>query len=225
MSKDNFYTQNLWLWLPFREATGTIVKDRSIWRITPFTLHGTPTWTLLASGIYVLDFNAGTPDWLDCPQASTAKLDFTTEDFSIVVWAKIDDATTRTLLCRGVANTDGWLMQVSNTGRLGFATFQAAGTQTTYSSVQVSPGFWYLLGIIRDEAVVRTYVNGVDVTDAPDTHVDPTTSNRELHIGIRDDETSDPWDGQMWNPRIWGRVLESWEHAELFNMERHLLGV
>ena len=30
---------------------------------------------------------------------------------------------------------------------------------------------------------------------------------------------------QLWNARIWGRCLQPWEWLELFNMERHRLGV
>lgn len=225
MSWDKYYTKNLWLWLPFNEATGALSHDHSIWRITPFTHHGTPAWTQLASGIYVLDFNSATPDWLDCPALTSAKLDFTAGDFSMGVWAKIDDAVTRILLCRGVANTDGWFLLVSNAGNVGFATCQVGFTQATYSTVCITPGIWYFIGISRVGANVRTFVNGQDVTDVPDTHADPVTANRELHIGIRDNETDDPWDGQMWNPRIWGRYLQPWEWLELFNMERHLFGI
>jgi len=225
MSWDKYYTQNLWLWLLLNEATGTLTHDKSIWRITPFTLHGTPAWTQLASGITVLDFNSANPDWLDCPALTTAKLDFTAGDFSMGVWAKIDDAVTRTLMARGVANTDGWLFQVNNVGRVGFATFQAGGTQTTLSTTCITPGTWYLIGVSRTGADIKTFVNGEDVTDAPDTHVNPLTSNRELHVGVLDDEASDPWDGRIWNARVWGRYLQPWEWLELFNMERHWLGI
>jgi hypothetical protein len=225
MTWDKFYSQNLWLWLPFREGTGALTNDKSIWRITPFTLHGTPTWTQLASGIMVLDFNSAHPDWLDCPGVTTAKLNFTTVDFSVGVWAKIDDAVTRYLLCRGLANTDGWALHVSNALRVGFATHQAGFTQATYSAACISVGTWAFIGVSRSGASVRTFVNGQDVTDVPDTHVAPLTSARELHIGILDNEVTSPWDGQIWNPRMWGRYLTPEEWRELFNMERHWFGV
>jgi len=225
MSWDKYYTQNLWLWLRLNEGVGTLTHDKSIQRITPFTLHGTPVWTQLASGIMVLDFNSATPDWLDCPALTTAQLDFTAGDFSMGMWAKIDDAVTRSLLTRGLANTDGWLLQVNNAGRVGFATCQAGATQTTFSTICIAAGTWYFIGVSRTGASVGTFVNGEDVTDAPDTHVNPLTSNREVHVGVLDDETSDPWDGQMWNVRIWGRCLEPWEWLELFNMERHWVNV
>jgi hypothetical protein len=225
MSWDKYYTQHLWLWLPFKEATGTLTHDRSIWRITPFTLHGVPVWTQLASGIYVLDFNSVTPDWLDCPAVTSAKLDFTAGDFSMGVWAKIDDAVTRYLLCRGVANTDGWALHVSNALRVGLSTHQAGATQATYSAACITVGTWAFIGVSRTGATVRTFVNGQDRTDVPDVHVNPLTANRELHIGILNDEVTSPWDGQIWNPRIWGRYLQPWEWLELWNMERHWFSV
>jgi hypothetical protein len=225
MSWDKYYMQNLWLWLPFNEGTGALANDRGIWRITPFTLHGTPAWTQLASGIMVLDFNSAHPDWLDCPAVTSAKLDFTTGDFAMGAWAKIDDAVTRYLLCRGLANTDGWALHVSNALRVGFSTHQAGATQATFSAACITIGTWAFIGVSRSGAAVRTFVNGQDRTDVPDTHINPLTANRELHIGILDNEVTSPWDGQIWNPRIWGRYLQPWEWLEIFNMERHWFGV
>ena len=190
----------------------------------PVLLHGaTIAWTQLASGLYVIDLTSATPDWLDCSGADTADLDFTTEAFSMVFWLYMGaPMATSMILCRGLANTDGWMVLVTDTGRIQVATCQAAATQTTSSTAVIDAATWYFIGITRDEANVLTYINGLDVTDAPDTHIDITTSARELHIGIRDDETSDPLDGYLWRPRIWDtRVLAQWEFKELFEIERH----
>jgi hypothetical protein len=224
MSYDKFYKQDLWLWLPFTEGTGTLTHDHSIWRVTPFTLHGVGWVWAGINSVQVLDFNAGVPSWLDCPALTSAKLDFTSGDFSMAVWAVKSDPATRTLLCRGLANTDGWFMQVSNAQRLSFATCQAGLTQATYSAI-CALFEWNLWGVSRRGGDVKTFVNGQDITDVPDIHTDPTTANRELHVGILDDEAGAPWHGSMWNPRIWGRYLEPWEWLELWNMERHCFGV
>jgi len=188
-------------------------------------LHGgTIGWAQFPSGLYVMDFTLGSPDWLDCPQADTVDLDFTSEDFSVGAWINLDSlAANRSIICRGLLDTDGWYCQVLMNGSIVFFTNQAAANQYSQSQESlIQVGFSYLVGFSRDEGSIRCYINGVDVTETAGTHVDPLTSARELHIGIYDNETGSPWEGQMWRPRIWGdRVIQQWEWLELFNMERH----
>lgn len=204
--------------LTLEEMTGALVFCRSKQDIVA-TLNGLPTWQQFVNGLQYLDFDPANPDWLEVPAAATG-LNFTAGDFSLAVWARIDDAVTRTLMCRGLANTDGWMLHVSNTGRVGLATFQAGATQTTYSTIAIAAATFYLIGITRIDTAVRTYVNGEDVTDAPDTHVDPLTSARDLHIGILDNEVNDPWDGGMHRPRAWSRLLAPAEMRLLYDMDK-----
>ena len=203
--------------LTLEEMVGTLAYCRSKRDIVG-TLHGVPVWTALASGLPTLEFDLANPDWVDVPAAATG-LNFTAGDFSLAVWAHIDALATSTLMCRGVANTDGWLLQVDNTGRIGVATFQAAATQTTYSTASIAINTWYLIGATRSGADILTYLNGNEITDAPDTHVNPLTSARELHIGVLDDEASSPWDGGMYRPRAWARALTAMEMLQLYRME------
>jgi hypothetical protein len=191
-------------------------------------LHGaTIGWTQLLSGLYVMDFTAGSPDWLDIGAAASADLDFTTEDFSVGEWVNLDSlAANRSIMCRGLLDTDGWHCQVLMDGSIIFFTNQLGADQYSQSSAGlITVGYSYLVGFSRREGSVRCYINGVDVTETAGTHIDPATANRELHIGIYDNETGSPWEGQKWRPRIWGsRVIEDWEWLELFNMERHWFG-
>lgn len=218
--------------LPMREAAGG-AGDYVFDRARPhhrLELHGaTIGWTQLPSGLYVLDLTPGTPDFLDCPAGDTADLDFTTGAFSLGVWANADNiaAAHRIIMCRGVLNTDGWYCRIETDGSISLRTNQAGGSQVSLSATGIiTPGTWYLVGFSRDGTSVRTFVNGVDLTETAASHTDPDSATRELHVGIYHDEASDPWDGQMWRPRIWGnRFLQEWEWLELFNMERHWFGV
>jgi len=191
-------------------------------------LHGaTVGWTLLPSGLYVMDFTSGSPDWIDCPQADTVDLDFTAENFSVGAWINLDSlAANRSIMCRGLLDTDGWHSQVLMNGSIVFFTNQAAANQYSQSQAGlIVIGYSYLVGFSRREGSVRTFINGIDVTEIAGTHLDPLTAARELHIGIYDNEAGSPWEGQMWRPRIWSRYIEQWEWLELFNMERHWFNI
>jgi len=216
--------------LPFSEGAGGFAYDRAkAGQI--FTLHGPPTWTQIApSDLTLLDFNDGVPDWLDCPAADTADLNFIAGDFSSAIWFKMETVrvTSAYLFCRGRGNTDGWEFIVSDTNNhIVFNTYSGAfNNRSTYGITDgVVLDTWYLAGMSRTGAVGTLYLNGVDNTATRGAHIDPVTSARELHIGIADNEASAPMGGKLWRPRIWNRVLSPSEWAQMFARERHLFGV
>jgi hypothetical protein len=208
-------------------AAGDYIYDRARPHHDCVLNGATIGWTLLPSGLYVMDFTSGTPDWIDCPAADTADLDFTIGDFSLGAWINLDDlSANRMIMCRGLLDTDGWHCAVLMDGSIVLYTNQAGASQGSLSSVGlIVVGTSYLVGFSRHGASVRAFINGLDVTETIGTHVHPLTANRELHIGIYDNETGSPWEGQMWRPRIWDRYVDEWEWLELFNMERHWFGV
>jgi len=216
----------LLLGLPFLEGTGTVTQDIAK-AYHPVALTGVPSWATLASGLQVLDFNSATPDFLQSPAADTVDLDFTSGDFSMAVWVYIDSlADIREIINRGRATTDGWRFFIQTDGRFGIQTNQAAAGQTSSSSAgEIVINNWYLIGASRSGASGRVYKHGQDMTVTAANHVNPLTSARKLLIGVYETEAHNPHDGKMWNPRIWGRKLEPWEHLALFNAERHLFGV
>lgn len=209
-------------------AAGDYIFDRARPH-HPALLHGgTIGWTQLPSGLYVMDFTSGSPDWLDIGAAASADMDFTTENFSVGAWVNPDSlAANLSIMCRGLLDTDGWHCQVLMDGSIVFFTNQAAADQYSQSPTGlITVGTSALVGFSRDGASVRCYINGLDVTETAGAHTNPLTANRELHICIYDNETGSPWDGQMWRPRVWsGLALEGWEWLELFNMERDWFGV
>lgn len=189
-----------------------------------FALNGPPVWLGLVTGVPILQFNPANPDFLDASAADSVVMDITTEDFSMVVWAILDNlAVARMLLCRGLLDTDGWFWQVDANGAIHLVTNQAAANQDSYSANGVvTTGNWYLLGATRSGSSVKVYRNGVDVTLVADTHIDPLTSARELHVGIYDDEVSNPFDGNKWFPRVWvQRELIASDMLDIFESERH----
>lgn len=194
----------------------------------PMTLSGSPTWVQLASGLWVLDFDYFTPDFLECPAALTGDLDFTGGDFSLAIWANPETvAAARILMLRGdLFVGDGWSFHLRADNGFGIDTYTGASARLTYSAAaEISAGSWALLGATRAGAACKVYKNGADVTDTAGSHLDPSTSNRKLLIGIEDDESANPFNGMLWYPRCWNRKLEAAEMASMFGVERLLFGV
>jgi hypothetical protein len=85
---------------------------------------------------------------------------------------------------------------------------------------------WHLCGFSRSGTSVRIYMDGIDVTVTADSHANPASSAaNNLYVGIYNDAAATPFDGYLWNPRIWGRALSPWEHRAIFDAERSLFGV
>ncbi len=219
----------LLLGLTFEEMTGLLTHDRAK-PTHPHTLHGAPAWASLANGLPYLDFDNTHPDWLDCAAIDTADLDFTTGDFSIAIWLAPDNVSVNnyTFMTRGDIFNTGWML--ASVGRAFYLDTYQAGTGQVTQSTSVLTADWQLMGVSRSGANVRLYLNRKDVTLFPaGTHIDPATANSELHIGIRDNESTRPFDGRIagghCGPRIWGRALSAQEWLQIFETERCLIGV
>ncbi len=218
----------LYLHLPFNEGVGTIANDISKWQVPGVLSGGPPAWaTFATSGIGYLDFDGANPDWVECP-AGAVQLDFTAGDFSYAVWAWTDDMSLdRTLMCRGLLDTDGYHCTVLINGSIIFFTNQGAANQSSLSAAgAITTGNWNLIGFTRSGTSVRVFHQGVDVTDTVGVHTDPLTSARDLHIGIYDSEAANTaWHGHMQGPRFWARQLSAVEMNQIWEYERPFFGV
>lgn len=213
--------------LTMEEMVGVTAHCRSPY-IHNCTLHGVPAWAALANGTPYLDFDSTNPDWLDAPGAATTQLDFIAGDFSLAAWIYLDSlAANRMVMCRGLLDTDGWHWAIDMNGAVQFYTNQVAPAHQVSFTADgaIATANWYLVGITRIEGAVSCWINAVDLTNTHGVHLDPTTSARELHIGIYDNEVGSPWEGRMHRPRIWDRLLAKWEWERLYNLERDLFGV
>ena len=219
---------NIILDLPFTEATGTIAHSVAKNRY-PFTLTGAPATYALASGLAVLDFTAGTPDFLEAAIAAAAEMDFTSEDFSYAGWVNPDSLVgDRELLCHGLDSTDGYDVRCLANGSIQFASNQAAAQQLVISAVgSVVINTWQLIGISRTGATVQIFKNGLEMAYvAQPAIIDPLTSARKVLFGIYDDETTDPWSQYIGRQRAWlNRQLTAANHRFLWDTERHWFGV
>jgi len=216
--------------LPFWDGVGALAHDvsrQAALNKTTALVHA-PAWTQLPlANLTVLSFTAAHPDYLELAAASCTDMNFQAGAFSLAAWIYSDSlAADRCLFCRGVADTDGWYWYISSAGGLQFVTNQAGADQISGTpAAGIIINNWWFVGVTRLTTSVRLYVQGIDATSVVGAHVNPLTSARNLHIGIRDDEAAMPWSGYMWRPRAWGRQLAATEMRDIFEQERALFGV
>jgi len=206
------WNEGLILDLQMREGTGLATHDHSREHHV-LTLTGAPSW-----GAGYLDFDSSHPDFLVTP---TSVLDFTNEDFTLMVWVYYSGIGFRYLLCCGLTDTDGWEWAINTDGALWLRTNQVGDHQDTISVNGVVPlNTWTLVAASRSGAVVTPYINGRPSIGMAETHVDPDPSARALHVGINDAEAAGFYDGYMRRVRVWNRALTAAEHLQIFNLER-----
>lgn len=189
-------------------------------------LTGAPTWQSLDNDLGYLDFVPGNPDYILSLQAATVDLDFTAGDFSVMAWIRPDALGNRDIFCRGVTLTDGWSFWLSTGGEMYLTTSQAGVDQHTLGAAgDVVISTWVLVGATRTGATARIYTNGQETTATHATHINPLTANRNLYVGTTNLAAAGWYDGDMWRPRIWGRLLTATEMLAVFEFERGLFGV
>ena len=206
-------------WAPY----GSVAPAATPWPdVSRFHTDGvvtTATWVQLPSGLWAKDFNSATPDYVvvTCPQ-----LNFTSEDFSIVLRVKFDNFDApEYLFTRGGLSTDGYFVYVHSNNKAYFFTNQVGLLQVTNTDASVtSTTEWYTLGFSRSGASVLIYVNGVENVETAGVHVNPVTCARTAKIGVRDD-LAFPLDGQISFLKVFSYALtpdqQMQQHINLSN--------
>jgi len=191
------------------------------------TLTGTPVWTNLANDLTVLNFDPANPDYLSIPAVGCTDLDFTAGAFAGACWVRGDALGNRNIMTHGVHNTDGWYWYIDTTGAMQLVTSQAGAFQTTVGTAgDIVVDTWRFVAFSRTGAAVTLTTNGENVTVTPGTHVNPVTSAaRNFYVGVNNAAGAAWYDGDLWNPRVWGRAMSVVEFKSIFEIERHLLGV
>jgi len=202
--------------MAFGLGSGSTLFDKS-----RYQSHGTISGASWAAGLHgkALDFVIASKDYVEIP-ASYTQLNFTSEDFSIVIRIKFDleTAASRTIFVRGLLNTDGWWLYHYST-YVWFRTNQAAANQLTRSTSGTFPSnVWKTLGLSRSGTSVIIYSDGVDVNTVVGVHTNPATSARTAKVGVYDDKIVNHLDGKIEFLRIIGGVaLTASEHLAYHN--------
>lgn len=158
-------------------------------------------------------------DYIEIPAADT-ELNFTSGAFSVVAGVYITSLAANTaIFTRSEAATEGYLTQVNTDGVFALYTLQGAANQATKSDVgAVVINTWYTLGWSRDGAAVKTYKNGIDVTDVAGVHVNPDTCDQKAYIGHRIDQATYKFIGTMSFVAVYSRALAAQEHLHIHNV-------
>jgi hypothetical protein len=228
LGSDNYRpNQGLLLDLQFRETTGVLTADWAKPYHAGATLTGTPTWAVLGNDLSYLSFDPGNPDRIIIAAANCTDLGFTSGSFSGVMWIYPDVYGNRYLYDKSSA-TAGWAFWVAGVSPyIAFTTANAGpATQTTFGAAGLQLAAWQMVGFTRTGATAKIYLNGRDRTTTPATHINPAASAAiDLTLGTIDGGGAGWYDGRMWRPRIFNRVLAAWEMLALFDGERDLFGV
>ncbi len=213
--------------LRYSEGVGLITKDRA----RPhheITLVGPPAWVQTDRNITVLDFNS---DYLECPAADTADLDFTTGDYSIACWiCPIDTSTSMNIVGRYALDTDGWEVYLFNL-LVGYLQLRhhhfslgAGDRRDGCYSMGWQENIWQFMVITRSGLYPLHFRNAIPLTMAYDVGgvKNPDPAVRDLVIGARYTKDQDYYKRYMWGLRIWNRALSLFDMQLMFEMERAL---
>lgn len=220
---------NMVLDLPFDNGVaGSNLRDVSKNHYEFIPIGTTAYYTIPASGLQVLDFTPGTPDFLEAAIADVPDLNFTSEDFSLNFWINPDTLVgDLELMCHGLDATDGYDIRIMADGSVVLSSNQAAAQQQVVSAAgTVIINTWQNIGISRGGVLGQILKNGRELAyTTQDDLADPLTSARKVLFGIYDDETTDPWSQYIGRIRAWlNRQLTVDNHRFLFETERHKYG-
>lgn len=174
--------------------------------------NGTIYGAVYTAGKYgsALSFD-GTGDYVDV--GNSPGLDFTTENFTITAWIYISayDSNSHIILKRGFWRVSGYIFGIS-IDTLEFITSQSGAVQYTVVGAINMPtaGQWIHIAAIRNGAVGKIYINGVDKTTYSDSIISPATSGDNVFIGTYDGIIQ-YFNGSIDEVRIYNRTLTAAE--------------
>lgn len=179
-----------------------------------------------------LDFVAGNLEFVEMT-VNNSPLDFTSEDFTIVV-RTLDDADINdnlTMFGAGNYKTLGtgagyWFLYDDDAAnhKIKFQTTQASAKQITESVFNSIPyGGANTFGVTRSGAVCKVYWNGADITSVSGTHIDPAPFGvRNPQIGAIYDSGAaanvDYFNGDIDEVAVFNSQLDDGEMLAIHNM-------
>lgn len=217
--------------LPQREGVGAILHDVSMGHRNVAAVSA-PVWTL-AGSVMTLEFDGGA-DYLWASNANTTDLDFTSGDYSLGCWINwTDTSTSEIIMGRYELNVGGWELYLFDSGLIEYLTLRHhhAGTlvggnprSACYSIGWAPSSGWCLIGVSRTGGgEAQMYRNGVVLGMVTGGLIDPETTTSDLVIGAKYNKLTDFYQGGLYRPRIWSRVLTAAEWRGLYNREIGLL--
>ena len=139
--------------------------------------------------------------------ANHSSFTFTSQNFTLEIWAKITYVADDCLITKGAAFPDGWYFQMEATRHLKFVIAHGETHEDTISNENVIvDGEWAHLVIVRNGAAVSIYKDLIDITATQPAVSDPTTNTRNLYV-MAYDGGSNASAGTIGEARIYNRAL------------------
>jgi len=220
--------RNIALDLPFREGAGVITH--SIARTHPVVtiVPNAAPWSILDSHLGFLTLDGAT-EYLWASAADTAHLNYTSQDYSLGGWFRIDSGgpDDKTLMSRFLVNNNGWELYHYTNNILTLRHHHAAGatTRTGAYSGGWAYGTWYFMGVSRSGGEAQFWrgdINGfvaLPTTISAGGLIDPENCAQNLYIGT-DTTLNNDYKGGLWRPRSWfGRYITEIEWQQIWEKE------
>lgn len=149
-----------------------------------------------------------------------ASLTFTTQDFTIAYWVKLDSFGSHVHMAKGSWQSDGWYIKEGDSNRITM-TFNVGGSNPVVESQDnvMSVGSWIHLAFVRSGNFVHIYADGLEATGTGNPmSVVPASNTRDLYVGAYQSGGSDGLHGTMDEVRIYNRALSSSEVLALYEL-------
>jgi hypothetical protein len=200
------------------EGAGTTATDIS-GNGNDGTFVGTPEYVAGAVGTG-LRFRSAESEAVSVPDA--ASLDFGTNGFTVALWIRYVAENDADIIRKGSLATGPkyWKLEFpAASQRLSFELFTGTGLARVRAPESYGDGQWHHIVAVRDVSagLLRLYVDGVEVTTAPDPTGDVSNTSG-LSIGAKDTLDDDFFDGSVDSVRLYDRALSPGEVAMLFDL-------
>jgi hypothetical protein len=187
-------------------------------------LNNGPTFNSANNGSIVFD---GVNDYT----AFSNILNFTSEPFTFSYWVNFVRLTTNQIgqgpivFYKGRFQTSGYYTQISTTGTILFITNQIGAYQSTATNEGIiSPGIWYNVCYTRNGSSVRIYINSVDSTALPATHINPESAVANyFRLAMYDDSINGNF--RLSNFLTYNRALSASEVLQNYNATKARYGL
>ncbi len=222
--------RNMALDLPFREGVGTITHSLARTKPLVTIVPNAAPWSILDSNLPFITLDGGGTEYLWASAADTPLLNFTSQDYSVGCWFRIDSGgeDDKTLMSRFLVSNTGWEMYHYTSLTLQMRHHhlsQAPALRSSAYSHGWAYGKWWFMGFSRIGAVGQFYRGDIDgfegalATICNGGLIDPDTCAVNLNIG-RSPANENYWKGGLWRPRAWfDRALTEAEWQQIWEKE------
>jgi hypothetical protein len=148
-------------------------------------------------------------------------LTFTTQDFTIAFWVKLDSFGNHVYMAKGSWQSDGWYIKEGDNNRITL-TFNVGGQNPCVESQDntMIVGEWVYLVFVRFGSFIHIYSNGIEKTGTGnEIGIIPGSNTRNLYIGAYQSAGSDGMHGTMDEVRVYDRALSSSEVRALYDLD------